>query len=63
MTAEEYWTRKLRTFSLLDYALVKAVYLLFGLWVLQLYPVLGEADWWFWFLLGLISGIPILLHW
>ena len=63
MTAEETWTRKLRKFSLLDFALVKFVYFLFGLWVLQIYPLLGQPDWWFWLVLGVLAGFPILLHW
>jgi hypothetical protein len=50
-------------FSLLDFTLVKLVYLLFGLWALKIYPVLGQLDWWFWLVLGSLAGIPLLLHW
>lgn len=63
MTIEQYWTGRLRTFSLLDYSLVKLVYLLFGLWALQLYPPLAALDWWFGLALFTAATLPLFIHW
>jgi hypothetical protein len=63
MSAEDYWTVRLRRFSLVDFALVKLVYFLFGLWLLSLYPALGGLHWGFYLALGLLSGLPLILHW
>ena len=63
MSAEDYWTVRIRRFSLLDFALVKLVYFLFGLWVLSVYPALESLHWGFYLALGLLSGLPLILHW
>ena len=62
MSVEQFLSGKLRKFSLLDIGLVKAVYFLFGLLLYSVYPPLAAADWWFWLLLGLVSGFPLVIH-
>jgi hypothetical protein len=63
MSAESQWTARLRTFSLVDFALVKLVYFLLGLWVLAVYPALGGLHWGIYLGLGLLSALPLILHW
>lgn len=63
MSAEAYWTIRIRRFSLVDFALVKLVYFLFGLWLLTVYPALGELHWGGFVALGALCGFPLILHW
>jgi hypothetical protein len=63
MSAESHWTTKLRSFSLLEFALVKLVYFLFGLWVLTVYPAIGAVHWGAYLSLGVLCSVPVILHW
>ncbi|MGD2128167.1 MAG: hypothetical protein PVJ33_16410 [Lysobacterales bacterium] len=62
MGVEQFLSGKLRRFSVVDIGFVKAVYFLFGLLVYSVYPPLTAPDWWFWLLLGIISGFPLVIH-
>lgn len=62
MSVEQFLSGKLRKFSILDIALVKAVYALFGLLVYSVYSPLAMLDWWFWLVLGIVSGFPLVIH-
>lgn len=62
MTTESYLSNQLQKLSLLDLSFVKAVYFIFGLLLFTLYPKLALLDWWFYLMLGLISWLPLLVH-
>jgi hypothetical protein len=62
MSVEQFLSGKLRKFSILDIGLVKAVYFLFGLLLYSAYVPLRQPDWWFWLLLGGVSGFPLVIH-
>jgi hypothetical protein len=62
MSVEKFLSGKLRKFSILDIGLVKAVYFLFGLLIYAEYPPLTEPDWWFWLVLAIVSGFPLVIH-
>lgn len=47
----------------MDFALVKLVYFLFGLWVLSVYPALGKLHWGAYLSLATLCGLPLILHW
>lgn len=62
MTTETFLSGKLRRFSIVDIGFVKAVYFIFGLLVYAIYPPLAATAWWFWLLLGVVSGFPLVIH-
>jgi hypothetical protein len=62
MNIEQFLTGKLRKFSIVDIGFVKAVYFLLGLLVYSIYAPLASPGWWFWLLLGVISGFPLVIH-
>lgn len=62
MTVEAFLSGKLSRFTVVDIALVKAVYFLFGLFVYSIYPVLDGLDWWFYGLLCAGAVFPLMLH-
>lgn len=62
MTAESYLSKKLQKFSILDLALVKSVYFVFGLLILVLYPNLSALDWWFYLVLLIMCAMPLEVH-
>jgi hypothetical protein len=62
MSIEQFLSGKLRTFSIFDIGLVKAVYFIFGLLVYSVYSSLVEPDWWFWLILTIVSGFPLVIH-
>jgi hypothetical protein len=61
MSVEQFLSGKLRRFSIVDIGFVKAVYFLFGLLVYSVYSPLAAPDWWFWLVLGIISGFPLVI--
>ena len=62
MSIEQTWSGKLQRFTIIDIALVKAVYFLFGLLVYSVYAPLAAVDWWFWLVFLLIGAFPLMLH-
>jgi hypothetical protein len=62
MSTEQFLSGKLRKFSIVDIGFVKAVYFLSGLLVYSLYSPLAAPDWWFWMLLGIVSGFPLVIR-
>jgi hypothetical protein len=62
MSTESFLSGKLRRFSVVDIGFVKAVYFLFGLLVYAQYPAVAAPSWWFWLLLGVVSGFPLVTH-
>ena len=62
MTAENFLSKKLQKFSILDLALVKSVYFVFGLLIFVLYPSLSALDWWFYLVLLILCAMPLEVH-
>jgi len=62
MTAESFLSKKLQKFSILDLALVKSVYFVFGLLIFVLYPNLSALDWWFYLVLLMMCAMPLEVH-
>ncbi|APC96551.1 hypothetical protein [Francisella frigiditurris] len=62
MSAEEFLSKKLQKFSLLDIALVKWVYLFIGALTCTLYTPLLNVSWIFFLLMALIAQFPLLIH-
>jgi len=62
MTVESFLTGKLRRFTLVDIALVKAVYFLFGLLVLSQYPPLTGLAWWSYAVVVIVCAFPLIIR-
>jgi len=62
MTAESFLSKKLQKFSILDLALVKSVYFVFGFLIFALYPNLSALDWWFYLVLLIMCAMPLEVH-
>lgn len=62
MSVEEYLDGELSKFSIIDYALVKWVYIASGLLIVALYPKLMLLDWGFYLAFTLLSAMPLYLH-
>jgi hypothetical protein len=62
MTAENFLSKQLQKFTLVDLSLVKSVYFLFGLLIFTLYPRLSFLDWWFYCILFVLCWLPLAVH-
>ncbi len=47
---------------MLDLALVKIVYFIFGLFIYSVYPALSALNWWFYLILALLCAMPLQIH-
>lgn len=62
MTAETFFSDKLRRFNLIEYFLVMMVYLIVSLLVISFYTKLTKIDWWFYLILTFLSAFPLIVH-
>ena len=61
-TIEGYLESRLQKFSILDVALIKLVYFVFGLLICSLYPKLLTLDWWYYLSLTVLCALPLWFH-
>jgi len=47
---------------MLDLALVKSVYFIFGLFIFSVYPALSALNWWFYLIISLMCALPLQIH-
>ncbi len=62
MTAENFLSKKLQKFSMVDLAFVKWVYFVVGLLVCALYPKVMILDWVFYLVLTVFCAMPLYIH-
>lgn len=62
MTIESILSKRLQRFSIVDLGLVKTAYLILGLFVFSIYPVLDLIDWWFYLILAILCVLPLGIH-
>lgn len=62
MNVERFLESKLQLFSILDLSLVKSVYFVLSLLIYSFYPKLAALDWWFYFILSVLSAMPLWIH-
>lgn len=62
MSIESILAKRLQQFSIVDLGLVKTSYLVLGLFIFSIYPVLDLIDWWFYLVLALFCVLPLAIH-
>ncbi|MDX2346145.1 MAG: hypothetical protein QNK11_04660 [Legionella sp.] len=62
MTAENFLSKQLQKFTLVDLSFVKSVYFVFGLLIFTLYSRLSFLDWWFYCILFVLCWLPLAVH-
>lgn len=62
MNVEQFLEKKLQKFSILDFSLIKCVYLLISWMIFALYPALSELHWWFYLVLAILCALPLKIH-
>jgi hypothetical protein len=62
MTAENFLSKQLQKFTLVDISCVKTVYFVFGLLIFMLYSRLAFVDWWFYGTLFVLCWLPLAVH-
>jgi hypothetical protein len=62
MNVENFLSKQLQKFTLVDLSLVKTVYFVFGLLIFTIYPRLSFLDWWFYCILFILCWLPLAVH-
>ncbi|MDF1645726.1 MAG: hypothetical protein P1U61_01920 [Legionellaceae bacterium] len=62
MNAENFLSKQLQKFTLVDLSCVKSVYFVLGLLIFTLYPRLSFLDWWFYCVLCVLCWLPLAVH-
>lgn len=61
-TLEQFLSNKLRKFSIIDFMCVKAVYFVFALFLVSLYPPLKWLSPWAYLILAVLAALPLWVH-